>query len=35
VTAVKGASLETLQALPWLPGKVAQAVYDKIHAGAR
>jgi excinuclease ABC subunit C len=34
VTAVKGASLETLQALTWLPDKVARAVYDKIHAGA-
>jgi excinuclease ABC subunit C len=31
VAAVKAASLEDLQALSWLPGDVAQAVYDKIH----
>ena len=29
--AVKDASLETLQALPWLPGKVAEELYRKIH----
>ena len=34
-TAVKQASLEELQALPWLPDAVAEAVYEKIHgAGA-
>jgi excinuclease ABC subunit C len=31
VAAVKAASLEDLRALSWLPGDVAQAVYDKIH----
>ncbi|HEV2766903.1 MAG TPA: excinuclease ABC subunit UvrC [Acidimicrobiales bacterium] len=31
VAAVKRASLEELQALPWLPDRVAQAVWDKIH----
>jgi excinuclease ABC subunit C len=31
VNAVKTASLETLQALPWLPDAVAVAVFDKIH----
>ena len=35
VNAVKLASLEELQALPWLPDVVAQAVYDKIHGTAR
>ena len=28
---MKKASLETLQALPWLPDKVAAAVYDHLH----
>ena len=31
VNAVKRASIEELQALPWLPDAVAQAVHDKIH----
>lgn len=31
VGAVKRASLEELQALPWLPDRVAAAVHDKIH----
>ncbi|NLD76229.1 MAG: excinuclease ABC subunit UvrC [Acidimicrobiales bacterium] len=31
VKAVQNASLETLQALSWLPDKVAQAVHDKFH----
>src|SRR6266513_1081176 len=31
VGAVKAASLETLQALPWLPEKVAAAVHEKVH----
>ena len=31
VNAVKAASLETLRGLTWLPGTVAQAVYDKVH----
>ncbi|HEX2701540.1 MAG TPA: excinuclease ABC subunit UvrC, partial [Acidimicrobiales bacterium] len=31
VTAVKKASAEMLQALPWLPNNVAAAVYAKIH----
>ena len=37
VGAVKAASLETLQALSWLPDPVAEAVYTKIHGdvGAR
>jgi excinuclease ABC subunit C len=35
VNAVKQATLEDLQALTWLPDPVAQAVYDKIHSGAR
>jgi excinuclease ABC subunit C len=35
VTAVKQASLEELQALPWLPDKVAGAVFDKIHGPTR
>jgi excinuclease ABC subunit C len=34
VTGVKKASLEELQALPWLPAAVAQAVYEKVHKGA-
>jgi excinuclease ABC subunit C len=34
VTAVKQASLETLQALPWLPDAVAAAVHAKIHTPA-
>jgi excinuclease ABC subunit C len=35
VTAVRNAPLEALQALPWLPDKVAQAVYDKVHSPGR
>jgi hypothetical protein len=35
VNAVKRASLEDLQALPWLPASVAEAVYDKIHTPTR
>lgn len=31
VNAVKGADLDTLQALSWLPDAVATAVYEKIH----
>src|SRR3546814_3195615 len=31
VRAVKQAPLEQLQALPWLPDAVTQAVHDKIH----
>jgi excinuclease ABC subunit C len=31
VTAVKGASLEALEALSWMPDKVAAAVHEKIH----
>jgi excinuclease ABC subunit C len=31
VAAVKNASLEALKALPWLPDKVAEAVYEKVH----
>ena len=31
VKAVKAATLEELQALPWLPDAVAEAVHDKIH----
>jgi excinuclease ABC subunit C len=31
VAAVKGAALEDLKALPWLPDTVAEAVYVKIH----
>jgi excinuclease ABC subunit C len=34
VKAVKQASLEDLQALPWLPDKVGQAVYDHLHLPA-
>jgi excinuclease ABC subunit C len=32
---VKEASLDQLEALPWLPDKVATAVYDKIHGAVR
>ena len=32
VAAVKGASLDELRALPWLPNNVADAVFQKIHA---
>ena len=32
VAAVKRATPEQLQALPWLPDAVAQAVYAKVHA---
>ena len=35
VGAVKQADLDTLRALPWLPDKVADAVYDKLHAAGR
>lgn len=35
VAAVKQADLDTLRALPWLPDKVADAVYDKLHAAGR
>ena len=35
VNAVKQASLEQLQALPWLPDPVAQAVFQKIHGVVR
>jgi excinuclease ABC subunit C len=31
VNAVKAVSLETLKALPWLPDKVAEAVYERVH----
>jgi len=31
VTKVKAASLETLQALSWLPDTVAEAVYSHLH----
>ena len=31
VKAVKVASREDLEALPWLPDAVAHAVYEKIH----
>jgi excinuclease ABC subunit C len=34
VTGIKAASLETLQALPWLPDKVGQEIYDKLHQPA-
>ncbi|HZN12912.1 MAG TPA: excinuclease ABC subunit UvrC [Acidimicrobiales bacterium] len=33
VTAVKAATIEQLHALPWLPDKVGDAVYAKIHGG--
>lgn len=35
VKAVKEADVETLRALPWLPDKVADAVYDKLHRAGR
>ena len=35
VRAVKDASLESLQALPWLPDSVAEAVHEKIHRPRR
>ena len=35
VAGVKGAPLETLLALAWLPDSVAEAVHDKIHSRAR
>jgi excinuclease ABC subunit C len=31
VAAVKAATQDSLRALPWLPDKVADAVYAKIH----
>jgi excinuclease ABC subunit C len=31
VQAVKAASLDTLKDLPWLPDKVAEAIYNKVH----
>ncbi len=34
VTAVKGASLETLKGLTWLPDPVADAVYTKLHGAS-
>jgi excinuclease ABC subunit C len=33
--AVRAASLETLQALPWLPDQVGRAVYDALHPSGR
>lgn len=33
VRAVQAASLDDLKALSWLPDRVAEAVYDKLHAG--
>ena len=35
VKAVKEADVETLRALPWLPEKVADAVFDKLHKAGR
>ncbi len=35
IKAVKNASLEDLAALKWLPDRVAEAVYEKLHAEAR
>ena len=35
VKAVKEADVETLRALPWLPEKVADAVFDKLHRAGR
>jgi len=32
VKAVRAASMETLESLPWLPAPVAEAVYAKLHA---
>jgi excinuclease ABC subunit C len=34
VKAVKAATLEDLQALPWLPDAVARAIHQKIHGAA-
>ena len=34
VKAVKEASLETLEALPWLPKAVAHTLYDRLHTSA-
>ncbi len=34
VGAVKNASLESLEALPWLPAPVARSVHDKLHGAA-
>jgi hypothetical protein len=31
---VKAASLDAPKALPWLPDKVAEAVYEKVHGEA-
>ena len=31
VNSVRKASLEELQALPWLPDAVAKAVYEQVH----
>ena len=33
--AVKEADVETLRALPWLPDKVADAVFDRLHRAGR
>ena len=35
VKAVQAATPEQLRALPWLPGKVADAVYDHLHSSRR
>jgi excinuclease ABC subunit C len=35
VRAVQNASIDELNALPWLPDAVAQAVYDKLHTPLR
>ncbi|MGO9559634.1 MAG: excinuclease ABC subunit UvrC [Acidimicrobiales bacterium] len=35
VKAVQAATPEELRALPWLPGKVADAVYDHLHSSRR
>lgn len=35
VNAVKRASLDTLKALPWLPDRVAEAIYESVHHPAR
>lgn len=35
VKGVKQADLDTLRALPWLPDKVAEAVFDRLHRPAR
>ncbi|MBV9254284.1 MAG: excinuclease ABC subunit C, partial [Actinobacteria bacterium] len=34
VTAVKKATLEELEALPWLPNTVARAIYQRVHGVA-